>query len=404
MSLVQMAFINPQDDISNGRHMMVRMLVVPILVALLVAGGPLITAAQSVYAEEAAGDGLPPIFGRVTDARTGEPLGSVLVSMRNNITQGFTTFTYEDGSYEFTSAPRGYAYTILALPETHLWEDLEVFLGQEGCLEVNFTLLRPDTNVNVNVLKGFDYRQVQNASIELFDENGVSIRVLTSDGNGWANTTVADGRYSIRAFFDPLSSEEEYFEIESPKIEVMNLYLKPPVVSPDAIYSLFDEKLVLGPGKVTVLSFTASEPSSIYLVMSSSAPVVLMGCGGWFFQMTIQEVRICQDKNGLYHIPHSWLTDETRSMALPFEVPGEEYYLLILNYGSETAILDIELRYDFGNFERGSMDQYNTGQTVKSSQKEGPHILIIVAGTFGLIFTAVIILALVISIKRARKK
>ncbi|MBT7789554.1 MAG: T9SS type A sorting domain-containing protein, partial [Calditrichaeota bacterium] len=117
------------------------------------------------------------IFGTVTDFETGEPIERATVYTLH----GFVAVTDENGAYEIDNAATEIDFDITATADGYNDSMLvDLFLENEGEIEVNFELLHPEFVLSVDVLE---------------DEIGIDEQVdqdfsLTNEGNGqlvWRN-------------------------------------------------------------------------------------------------------------------------------------------------------------------------------------------------------------------------
>lgn len=117
------------------------------------------------------------IFGTVTDVATGDPIERATVYTLH----GFVAVTDEDGFYEIDNAATGIDFNLTATAQGYNDStEVDLFLEDEGEMEVNFALLHPEFALSVNELEA-------EAAIDQQIDLDFS---LTNEGNGqlvWRN-------------------------------------------------------------------------------------------------------------------------------------------------------------------------------------------------------------------------
>ncbi|MGA1820004.1 MAG: carboxypeptidase regulatory-like domain-containing protein [Thermoplasmatota archaeon] len=289
------------------------------------------------------------ISGTVTDSKTGNPIPGVFVAVINETKDlHFYYHTNEDGSYSFNVGTNG-SFRIFVYKDSHQYEEKRVEIGLFDQVEVDFELVRYEYNVRVHFYSWDEEYPLFALEVGITDSSGNETRYLT-DLDGWLKLKLDHGNYTIRSYRDFLETYEENFTISENMVFVDTADLQPANVNASAALILFHDNIYIPPGEFRTLVILDEEPTELYFYARSDVPISVAHMTQDMFDLYLEKHTGRPYPNEeLPRLPYDIYIGEARGLGGGVTVWKIPYYLSFENNGMESALVSIDMRYQYGS-------------------------------------------------------
>ncbi|MGA1873114.1 MAG: carboxypeptidase-like regulatory domain-containing protein [Thermoplasmatota archaeon] len=288
------------------------------------------------------------ISGTVTDSETGLPVEGAFVAAVNSTRDlHFYYRTEADGSYSFNVGSPG-GFTIAVYTESHEYRVREVEVDLFDQETVDFQLVKHDHNVRVHFYSWDDEYPLFALEVIITDSTGLETFYLT-EPDGWLRLELEDGDYHIRTHRDHLETYERNFTISENEVLVETVNLRPVNVYGDASLIVFHDVIYIPPKEFRAVVIEDEEPTEMWLSVNSDVRITIQ-------QMTQNMFDKYLEKHTGAPYPHeeppileydSRL--ETKGGGGSVTVWKLPYYVVLANNETESALVSVDLRYEYGS-------------------------------------------------------